>query len=205
MSPWVAATLQLATVVVVLGALHVPVGDHLARVFTSTRHGRLERGVYRLVRVDPDVDQTWGAYAAGLLGVTFAGIGLLYLLQRVQGLLPLSGGMPAVSPAVALNTAVSFVTNTNWQSYSGEQTMGILTQTAGLAVQNVVSAAVGLSVAIVLVRGLVRRGTGQAGTGRVGNLWCDLVRSVTRVLLPLAFLVALVLLTQGVVDRKSVV
>ena len=195
MSPWLAASLQLVTVVVVLGALYVPVGDHLARVFTSTRHGRAERLLYRVVRVDPDVDQTWGAYAAGVLGVTFAGIGLLYLLQRVQGLLPLSGGMPGVSPAVAMNTAASFVTNTNWQSYSGEQTMGILTQTAGLAVQNVVSAAVGLSVAVALVRGLVRR-----GSGRVGNLWCDLVRSVVRVLLPLAFGVALVLLTQGVVQ-----
>ncbi|GAB2913007.1 potassium-transporting ATPase subunit KdpA [Rhodococcus aerolatus] len=200
MSPWLAATLQVAAVVVVLGALYVPVGDHVARVFTSTRHGRLERAVYRVVRVDPDVDQTWGAYAAGVLGVTFAGLGLLYLLQRVQGLLPLSGGMPGVSPAVAFNTAVSFVTNTNWQSYSGEQTMGILTQTAGLAVQNFVSAAVGLAVAVALVRGLVRHGSGRSGPGRVGNLWCDLVRGTVRVLLPLAFLVALVLLTQGVVQ-----
>ena len=195
MNAALAATLQLAAVIVVLGLLYVPLGDYMARVFTSSRHLRLETGFYKVTRINPDADQTWGAYAASVLGFSFAGIGLLYLLQRIQNLLPMNNGFPAVSPAVAFNTAISFVTNTNWQSYSGESTMGNLTQMIGLTVQNFVSAGVGLAVAVALVRGFL--GTGG---GRIGNFWSDLVRGVVRILLPLAFLVALVLLTQGVIQ-----
>ena len=195
MNAALAATLQLAAVIIVLGLLYVPLGDYMARVFTTSRHLRLETGFYKVTRINPDADQTWGAYAASVLGFSFAGIGLLYLLQRIQNLLPMNNGFPAVSPAVAFNTAISFVTNTNWQSYSGESTMGNLTQMIGLTVQNFVSAGVGLAVAVALVRGFL-----GAGGGRVGNFWSDLVRGVVRILLPLAFLVALVLLTQGVIQ-----
>ncbi|MEO6879417.1 MAG: potassium-transporting ATPase subunit KdpA [Mycobacteriaceae bacterium] len=195
MGPALAATLQVSVVIVVLGLVYVPLGDHMARTFTSTKHLRVERGFYRVSRVDPDVDQTWGAYAASLLGFSFASIALLYLIQRVQNLLPMNNGVPAVPPSVAFNTAISFVTNTNWQSYSGESTMANLTQMIGLTVQNFVSAAVGLAVAVALVRGFLRsRG------GRIGNFWSDLLRGVVRVLLPLALVVALILLTQGVIQ-----
>ena len=195
MNAALAATLQLAAVIIVLGLLYVPLGDYMARVFTTSKHLRLETGFYKVTRIDPDADQTWGAYAASVLGFSFAGIGLLYLLQRIQNLLPMNNGFPAVPPAVAFNTAISFVTNTNWQSYSGESTMGNLTQMIGLTVQNFVSAGVGLAVAVALVRGFL----GTRG-GRIGNFWSDLVRGVVRILLPLAVLVALVLLTQGVIQ-----
>ena len=121
---------------------------------------------------------------------------LLYVLQRVQSSLPLSLGFPGVEPASAFNTAVSFVTNTNWQSYSGEATMGHLTQMAGLAVQNFVSAAVGMAVAVALIRGFVR-----SRTDRLGNFWVDLVRGVVRILLPLAVIGAVVLIAMGVVQN----
>lgn len=195
MNAALAATLQLAAVIIVLGVLYVPLGDYMARVFTTSKHLRLETGLYKVARIDPDADQTWGAYAASVLGFSFAGIGLLYLLQRIQNLLPMNNGFPAVPPAVAFNTAISFVTNTNWQSYSGESTMGNLTQMIGLTVQNFVSAGVGLAVAVALVRGFL----GTRG-GRIGNFWSDLVRGVVRILLPLSLLVAVVLLTQGVIQ-----
>ena len=195
MNAALAASLQLAVVVVVLGLLYVPLGDYMARVFTSTRHLRLESGFYKVSRVNPDTDQTWGAYAASVLGFSFAGIAFLYLLQRVQNLLPMNNGFPAVAPAVAFNTAISFATNTNWQSYSGESTMANLTQMIGLTVQNFVCAAVGLAVAVALVRGFL-----GAGGGRIGNFWSDLVRGTVRILLPLSVVVALILLTQGVIQ-----
>jgi K+-transporting ATPase ATPase A chain len=195
MNAALAAALQVAAVVVVLGLLYVPLGDYMARVFTSAKHLRIESEFYKVTRINPDTDQTWGAYAASVLGFSFASIGLLYVIQRAQDLLPMNNGLPAVSPAVAFNTAISFVTNTNWQSYSGESTMANLTQMIGLTVQNFVSAGVGLAVAVALVRGFL-----GAGGGRIGNFWSDLVRGVTRILLPLAFLVALVLLTQGVIQ-----
>ncbi|WP_111764988.1 potassium-transporting ATPase subunit KdpA [Nakamurella deserti] len=194
MSPALAAALQLAFVVVVLAVVYVPLGDHMARVYQGATHSRLERGLYRAARIDATTDQTWAGYAGSLLGFTGASIAVLYLLQRVQGVLPLSNGLSGVSPSVAFNTAVSFVTNTNWQSYVPETTMGHLTQLIGLTVQNFVSASVGLAVVVALIRGFVR-----AGGGGLGNFWVDLVRGSLRILLPLSALVAVVLLTQGVV------
>ena len=131
--------------------------------------------MYRLVGVDPQQEQRWAVYARSMLAFSAVSVVVLYVLQRVQGSLPLNPtGVGAVPPAVAFNTAVSFVTNTNWQSYGGESTMSHLTQMVGLAVQNFVSAAVGLAVAIALVRGLVRR-----RSATIGNFWVDLTRDVS--------------------------
>jgi len=187
--------LQIATVVLVLVVAHRPLGDHMARTFTSTRDLAAERLLYRVIGVDSSSEQTWRAYLRGVLAFSLVGMLLLYLLQRTQALLPASLGLPAVPPDLAFNTAVSFVTNTNWQSYSPELTLGYAVQLAGLAVQNFVSAAVGISVAVALIRGLAR-----VRSGTLGNFWVDLTRSVTRILLPLAVVAAFVLLVGGVVQ-----
>ncbi|MGW5053871.1 potassium-transporting ATPase subunit KdpA [Actinokineospora sp. NPDC004072] len=184
---------QLALLGIALAAVHRPFGDYLARVYTSTHHLKAERAIYRLVRVDPAAEQRWGSYAFGVLGFSFAGVALLYLMQRLQPLLPLHFDRGAVPPGMAFNTAASFVTNTNWQSYVPETVLGHTVQLAGLTVQNFVSAAVGLSVAMALVRGFVR-----ARTDRIGNFWVDLVRGTVRVLLPIAFAFAIVLVVTGV-------
>ncbi len=147
MSATLAAILQVGLLVALLAVVHVPLGEYMARVFTSTRHLRVERTLYRLGGIDPDADQRWGAYARSLLAFSAVSVLLLYAFLRLQNHLPLSIGMPAVPSDGAWNTAVSFVTNTNWQSYSGESTMGHLVQMAGLAVQNFASAAVGMAVA----------------------------------------------------------
>ncbi|GGG06607.1 potassium-transporting ATPase potassium-binding subunit [Rhodococcoides trifolii] len=165
------------------------------RSATASADWRVESLLYRLCRIDPRSEQTWVGYALSVLGFSAAGVLFLYVLQRVQGVLPLNNSLPGVSPSVAFNTAVSFVTNTNWQSYSPETTMSNLTQPLGLAVQNFVSAAVGLAVAVAVIRGFVRVRSG----GELGNFWVDLTRGVLRILLPLSFVVALILLTQGVV------
>lgn len=201
MSPALAAGLQIALVVAVLALVYVPLGDYLARVYTTdtdlrSKDLRVESLFYRLARIDPRAEQTWYGYAGSVLGFSLAGVLLLYVLQRIQGVLPLNNGLDAVSPAVAFNTAISFVTNTNWQSYVPETTMSPLTQSAGLAVQNFVSAAVGMGVAVALIRGFARSARG----GEVGNFWVDLTRGTLRVLLPLSFVVALILLSQGVVQ-----
>jgi K+-transporting ATPase ATPase A chain len=202
-----AAGLQIGFVILVLAIAYIPLGDYMARVFTgphslrasgpsTVKHSLVERVIYRAGRVDPETEQTWVGYTLSLLGFSFASVLFLYLLQRIQGVLPLSGDLGAVSPAVAFNTAVSFVTNTNWQSYTPETTMTNLTQMVGLAVQNFVSAAVGLAVAVALIRGIVRTTTG----GELGNFWVDLVRGSLRILLPLSFVVALILLSQGTIQ-----
>lgn len=190
---------QIALVVGVLALTHRPLGDHLYRTLTSTRHLAVERAGYRLMRVDPDAEQRWSTYLLSLLGFSLASVLLLLAMLRLQDHLPLSLGHAAPDAAGAWNTAVSFVTNTNWQWYAGESTLGHLVQAAGLAVQNFVSAAVGLAVVAALARGFARSGT----DGRVGNFWADLVRSVTRVLLPLAAVAALVLVAGGVVQNLS--
>jgi K+-transporting ATPase ATPase A chain len=184
-------------------ALTPPLGAYIARVMGGERTflqpvaGPLERLVYRSLGVHPDREQTWTAYARSLLSFSLASIGGLYLLQRLQGLLPVNpDGFGAVDPYLALNTAVSFVTNTDWQNYAGEATMSHLTQMAGLTVQNFVSAGVGLAVAVALVRGLTRR---RAAT--IGNFWVDLTRGVLFVLLPLSILLAGVLMARGVIQN----
>lgn len=193
-----AGVLQIATLVLVLALLYRPLGDLIARIYTTTTDARVERGVYRLIGVDPRSEQTWQTYLRGVLVFSAVGVLFVYLLQRGQELLPWSLGLPAVPEGLAFNTAVSFVTNTNWQSYSPELTLGYTVQFAGLAVQNFVSAAVGIAVAIALVRGFARR-----GSGTIGNFWVDLVRGITRLLLPLALVAAVALLIGGVVQNVA--
>jgi K+-transporting ATPase ATPase A chain len=198
MSAGAAAVAQVAVVVVVLLLVQRPLGDYLATVFTSSRHLRLERWLYRAAGVDPESEQRWSGYARSLLALSVVGVLLLFALQRLQAALPWSRELPGVPPFTAWNTAASFVTNTNWQSYSGEAVMGHLVQMAGLAVQNFVSAAVGIAVAVALVRGFAR-----SQTDRLGNFWVDATRAVVRVLLPLALVAAVVLLLGGVVQNLA--
>ena len=196
---------QLGLLVITLAVICPLLGRYLAAVFGDGPApgdrwlGRIERRVLRWCRVDPDAEQHWKAYAASVLAFSATAIMALYGLQRLQGLLPLNpDDQSAVGAATAWNTAVSFVTNTNWQSYAGESTMSHLTQMAGLAVQNFVSAAAGIAVAVALVRGLVR-----SRSNTIGNFWVDLTRTVTRVLLPIAALAAIVLGASGVVQNLS--
>ncbi|GAB3598090.1 potassium-transporting ATPase subunit KdpA [Microbacterium tumbae] len=188
--------LQAGTIVVALVLIYRPLGDYLARVYSSPRDLRLERGVYRLIGVDPASEQTWRAYARSVLIFSAAGLVLVYALQRLQTVLPESLGLPAVPEGLAFNTAASFVANTNWQSYSPEQTMGYTVQLAGLTVQNFVSAAVGLGVAVALIRGFARR-----GSATIGSFWVDLIRGLGRILLPFAVLSALAFIAGGVVQN----
>lgn len=190
-----AGLLQVGLLVVALAVVHKPLGDYMARVFTSPKHLRVERAIYRVVRVNPDSEQRWKTYASAVLGFSFVSIVLLFLMMRLQSVLPFNFGRGAVEPGIAFNTAVSFVTNTNWQSYIPEKVMGHSVQMFGLTVQNFLSAAVGLAVAIALIRGFIR-----ARTDRLGNFWVDLVRGTIRILLPMAFLFALVLIAFGVIQ-----
>jgi potassium-transporting ATPase potassium-binding subunit len=198
MSDTTAGLLQVGLLLAALAACYRPLGAYMARVYTSDHDTRMERVVYRIVGVDPRADQRWPVYARALLAFSAVSVVGLYALQRFQPHLPLSLGFPGVAPDQAFNTAASFVTNTNWQSYSGESTMGHLVQMAGLAVQNFASAAVGLAVAVALVRGFTR-----SRTDRVGNFWVDLVRSIVRILLPLAVVGTLVLVALGAVQNIS--
>ena len=195
---WLLFAAQLATVVAVLVLLYRPLGDYMAAVYTSPKHLRVERGFYRLIGADPDSGQSWSAYLRSILAFSAVGILLVYALQRVQQVLPYSLGLPPTSEPLAFNTAISFVTNTNWQSYSPELTLGYSVQLAGLAVQNFVSAAVGMAVAVALVRGLA-----HAVSGTIGNFWVDLTRGTLRILLPLSVLAAVVLLAGGVIQNLS--
>jgi len=191
-----AGFLQVALLVAALAACYKPLGDYIARVVTSEKDWRVERVVYRAIGVDSKADQRWTVYLRSVLAFSAISVLALYLLERVQGHLFLSNGMSAVPPALAWNTAASFVTNTNWQNYSGETTMGYLTQMSGLAVQNFMSAAVGIAVAIALVRGFMR-----SRTDRLGNFWVDLTRITIRVLLPLSVIGGIILLAGGAVDN----
>ncbi|APU17122.1 potassium-transporting ATPase subunit KdpA [Actinoalloteichus fjordicus] len=194
MSPITAGLIQAGVLVFALALIYRPAGAYLASVYTGRKHNRLERLVYRLVGVDPDSDQRWSGYAIGVLGFSLVSVLLLYLLQRLQALLPLSFDRGPVNEGTAFNTAVSFVTNTNWQSYVPESTLGSFVQAAGLTVQNFLSAAVGLAVAVALIRGFVR-----SGTDRLGNVWVDITRGVVRVLLPVALVAAVLFVSAGVV------
>jgi K+-transporting ATPase ATPase A chain len=198
MSDTVAGLLQIALLIAALAACYRPLGAYMARVYTSEHHSRLERVLYRAMGVDPGSDQRWPVYARSLLAFSAVSVLALYALLRFQPHLPLSLGFPGVAPDQAFNTAASFVTNTNWQSYSGESTMGHLAQMAGLAVQNFVSAAVGMAVAVALIRGFVR-----SRTDRIGNFWVDLTRGCLRILLPLAVVGAIVLIAAGAIQNFS--
>ncbi|MYR41446.1 potassium-transporting ATPase subunit KdpA [Streptomyces sp. SID5910] len=198
MGPVLAGVLQLLALTGTLALVHIPLGNHMAKVYSSGRHWRVEKRIYKVIGADPDTEMTWTAYLRAVLAFSAIGVLLLYALQRLQGVLPGSLGFASIDPDQAFNTAVSFVTNTNWQSYYGEQAMGHVVQTAGLAVQNFVSAAVGMAVAVALVRGFAR-----SRSGELGNFWSDLVRGVVRVLIPLAFVAALVLVACGVIQNFS--
>ncbi|RUL95109.1 potassium-transporting ATPase subunit KdpA [Verrucosispora sp. FIM060022] len=190
--------LFVLSLVVALAVVHRPLGDYLYRVVCAERHSRVERGIYRLIGVNPAAEQSWGVYARAVLAFSAVSVLFLYAFLRLQNHLWLSLGFDPVVAHGAWNTAVSFVTNTNWQWYSGESTMGHLVQMAGLAVQNFVSAAVGIAVAVALVRGFARSRAGQ-----LGNFWVDLTRITLRVLLPLSVLAALVLMIGGAVQNLS--
>ena len=197
-----AAWLQMGVLVGLLVLGTRLLGPYLARVYSGGAAPGdrallpLERAIYRAARIDPEREQPWTIYARSVIAFSLVSVLGLYALQRLQGLLPLNpGGMESVPPVLAFHTAASFVTNTNWQNYAGESTMSDLAQMAGLTVQNFVSAAVGMAVAVALVRGLTRH---QSET--IGNFWVDLVRTTTRILLPLALVLAVVLAGLGVVQ-----
>jgi len=196
--PWVLLAASLATMVLVLGVLYRPVGDYMAWAFSSDKDWRVERGVYRVIGADPRSEQSWQGYLRSILLFSLVGALLLYLLQRTQQWLPYALGLPAVPQDLSFNTAISFVTNTNWQSYSPELTLGYTAQLAGLTVQNFVSAATGLAVAIALVRGF-----SYSRTGTIGSFWVDLVRASFRILLPMAAVGAIVLLAGGVIQNLA--
>jgi K+-transporting ATPase ATPase A chain len=193
-----AGILFLASMIGALVAVHVPLGDYMYRVYNTEKHSRGEQIIYRMIGADPKSEQTWGAYARSVLAFSAISVLFLFILQLVQGRLPLHLNDPGtpMTPALAWNTAISFVTNTNWQAYSGESTQGHLVQMAGLSVQNFVSAAVGMAVAMAFVRGLARRNTGE-----LGNFWVDLVRGSIRILLPLAVIAAIILVAGGVIQN----
>ena len=196
MSESTAFLLTAGVLALALVLVHRPLGDYMARVYTTTKHLAIERAVYRVTGVDPEGDQRWPVYVRSVLAFSFLSVLVLYLLQRLQDALPMSLGFSALAPDQSFNTAISFVTNTNWQSYSGEVAMGHLVQMAGLAVQNFLSAAVGMSIAIAVVRGFARQ-----NTDRLGSFWVDLVRTCVRILLPMAFVAALLLLAAGPIQN----
>ena len=186
------------TLLVALGLAYRPLGDYIARIYTGERDLAVERGTYRLIGVDARSAQTWQAYLRSVLLFSFVGVVLVYAIMRLQTLLPFSLGLEAPGEALSFNTAVSFVTNTNWQSYGGETTLGYTVQFAALTVQNFVSAAVGIAVAVALVRGFAYRRSGV-----IGNFWVDLVRGTYRLLLPFSVVAAVVLLAGGVIQNLN--
>jgi K+-transporting ATPase ATPase A chain len=198
MSPTSAGLLQVGFLLIALGLVYRPLAGYMAHVFTSEKHWRVERVFYRIARVNPDSEQRWPTYALGVLGFSLVSALLLYLLQRLQPLLPLNSGRGPIPPSMAFNNAVSFATNTNWQSYVPETVMGHLVQMLGLTVHNFVSAATGIAVAVAVVRGFVR-----SRTDRLGNFWVDLTRATVRILLPIAFVFAIVLVALGTVMSLS--
>lgn len=210
--------LQLIFYFGILLLLTKPLGAYMAKVYQGERIfldlvlGPVERFLYRLSGIDPRSEMTWKTYAIAMLVFNILGVVAVYLLQRLQGILPLNPqGLGAVSPDSAWNTAVSFATNTNWQGYGGETTMSYLTQMLGMTVQNFVSAATGMAVMVALIRGIVRpplssphfENSKMGGQRGVGNFWVDMTRSVLYILLPLSMVFALALVSQGVVQTFS--
>lgn len=189
---------QLVALLIALTAIHAPLGDYLGRTFTSKSHSRVESALYRWCKIDPQSSQTWQAYARSLLAFSATSLVLLYVLQRAQKWLPYGGEHDSVHPLLAFNTAASYVTNTNWQSFVPEQTINHAVALLGLTVQNFLSAAVGLSVAVALIRGFA-----FAKASTIGNFWTDLTRALGRVLIPASVLSALILIAGGVIQNLS--
>jgi potassium-transporting ATPase potassium-binding subunit len=198
MSDTWAGLLQVAALVLLLAVSYRPLGDYMAHILTSRKHWRGEKVLYKTIGVDPEADQTWGVYLRSVLAISAVGVLLLYLLLRIQNHLMLALGMPKMQADLAYNTAASFVTNTNWQNYSGENTLGYVAQMTGLAVQNFVSASVGIAVVATLIRGFTR-----SKTDRLGNFWVDLTRIIIRLMLPFSIIFAIVLMAGGVVQDLS--
>jgi K+-transporting ATPase ATPase A chain len=191
-----AGIIFLGTLIAALALVHKPFGDYMARVLTGTRHLAVERGIYRTAGVDADSEQTWPRYLRSVLAFSLVGVLFLYLFLRIQQNLWPPYAVPQMSSDQSFNTAASFITNTNWQSYSGENALGYVVQMAGLAVQNFVSAAVGIAVAIALVRGFARH-----KTDRLGNFWVDLTRICLRILLPISVVFAIVFVGAGMIQN----
>lgn len=198
MTSQVAGLLQLTALIAALALAHRPLGDYMARVYSSGKNYRPEKWIYKAIGANPAAEMRWPAYLRGVLAFSAVSVLFLYLMQRVQGSLPGSLGFSSIDPDQAFNTAASFVANTNWQSYYGEQAMGHVVQTGGLAVQNFLSAAVGMAVAVALVRGFAR-----SRTGELGNFWADLVRGTVRILVPISVIGAIVLVAAGAIQNFS--
>jgi potassium-transporting ATPase potassium-binding subunit len=196
MSDTWAGVIFVGTLIVALAVVHRPLGDYMARVLMGKRHLAVERVVYRVGGIDPDADQTWGRYLRAVLAFSAVSVVFLYAFLRVQHNFWPPYAVPQMTADQAWNTAASFVTNTNWQSYSGENALGYVVQAAGLAVQNFASAAVGIAVAIALVRGFAR-----SRTERLGNFWVDLTRICLRILLPISVVFAIVFVGAGMVEN----
>lgn len=197
--------IQIAIFCAIVTVLVKPLGGYMTRVFSGERTlmspvlRPVERGLYAIAGVDESREQHWLTYAVAMLFLNAAGFIVLYTLQRFQGGLPLNPmDFGAVTPDSSFNTAVSFVTNTNWQGYGGESTMSYLSQMAGLTVQNFVSAATGIAIAVALIRGFSR-----ASVRSIGNFWADVTRCTLYILLPICILYALFLVFQGVPQTLS--
>ena len=186
----------LGTLILALVLVHKPLGDYMARVMTSKKHLRAESAVYKVGGIDAEADQTWSGYLRSVLAFSFVSVIFLYAFLRVQQHFGHPYAVPEMKAGQAFNTAASFVTNTNWQSYSGENALGYIVQMVGLTVQNFASAAVGIAVAIALVRGFTRN-----RTDRLGNFWVDLTRICVRVLLPISILFAIVFVGSGMIEN----
>ena len=198
MNSTAAGWLQFALLFAALAACYVPLGNYIARIYTTKHHLRVERGIYKLCGIDPDADMRWTVYVRSILAFSLVCVLFVYLIQRTQHYLFWSVGMTNVPTDTAWNTAASFTTNTNWQNYAGEATMGYLAQMAALMVQQFMSAAVGLAVAIAMIRGFVR-----SRTDKLGNFWVDLTRGTIRLLIPLAVIGTLVLVAGGAIENLA--
>jgi K+-transporting ATPase ATPase A chain len=191
-----AGVIFLGTLIIALALVYKPLGDYMARMLTSKRHLAVERGVYKVGGIDADADQTWGTYLRSVLAFSGVSVVFLYAFLRLQNHFGHPYAVPQMTADQAWNTSVSFVTNTNWQSYSGENALGYIIQMVGLTVQNFASAAVGIAVAIALVRGFARK-----KTDRLGNFWVDLTRICFRILLPISIVFAIVFVGAGMIEN----
>jgi potassium-transporting ATPase potassium-binding subunit len=198
MNDTAAGWLQFGLLFAALAACYVPLGNYIAKIYTAEKHWRIERGIYKTIGIDPSADQKWSSYIKSVLAFSAISVLFLYGMQRLQGALLgwLGPNFPAVPPNTSFNTAASFTTNTNWQNYGGENTMTYIVQMSGLVVQQFLSAAVGLAVAIAMIRGFIR-----SRTGTLGNFWVDLTRGTVRLLLPLAVVGGLVLAASGAIQN----
>src|SRR5215469_627287 len=196
MSSATAGWLQFGLLVAALAACYVPLGNYITHVSTTEKDWKIERGIYKLMGINRDADQKWSVYVRSILAFSVVSVLLKKDLQRVQHYLLLNEHLANVPPDTAWNTAASFVTNTNWQNYAGESTMGYVVQMTGLTVQQFLSAAVGLSVAIAMIRGFMR-----SRTDKLGNFWVDFTRASIRLLLPIAVIGAIILVANGAIEN----